>query len=213
MAELSALIKGYREFYKKYFASGSTLYEELKKTGQSPKTLIIACSDSRVDPSIITSADPGDIFVIRNVANIVPPCEKSDSGLHGVSAALEFGVCVLGVRHIVVLGHSNCAGIHSLLNSDNVDGTDFIAKWVNVASAAKEKTIRENPQAKESVLQHSCEKESILLSLNNLLTFPWIKSRIEEKKLKLHGWYFAIADGSLHEYNPKKELFDKIPVE
>ena len=212
MAEVNVLIEGYRAFYKRYFASGDTLYRELVKTGQSPMTLIIACSDSRVDPSILMNAEPGDIFVIRNVANLVPPYEIDDAGLHGVSAALEFAVRILEVEHIVIVGHSNCAGIQTLLNSDKIQHTDFIGKWMDVAKPAKEKTLNAVPDASKSVLQHTCEKESVLLSLDNLLTFPWIKSIVERGNLKLHGWYFSLEDGHLHEYNPNKAMFEAIPV-
>lgn len=210
MAEVKALIEGYRSFYRKYFASGDTLYKELTKVGQSPKTLIIACSDSRVDPSIITNSEPGDIFVIRNVANIIPPYEIDDHGLHGVSAAVEFAVRILQVKHIVIIGHSNCAGIKALINSDAIQDTDFISKWVDVAHAAKERVINNIPE--QSKWQQCCEQESILLSLDNLISFPWIKSRIESRELTLHGWYFSLEDGRLHEYKPNTGKFDIIPV-
>jgi carbonic anhydrase len=195
MAKIETLIAGYREFYQKYFASGDGLYRDLS-VGQSPKTLVIACSDSRVDPSIVTSASPGDLFVVRNVANLVPPYEV-DQHHHGVSAALEFGVRVLNVEHIVVLGHSSCAGIAALLNSDSVKDTDFIGKWVSLAQAAKDR-VTGNPQPE---CQHQCEKESIILSLDNLLTFPWIKSAVEAERIKLHGWYFSVQEGTLQEYD------------
>jgi carbonic anhydrase len=207
MAEVKALLEGYREFYRKYYTSGDTLYGDLTRQGQSPKTLIIACSDSRVDPSIITEARPGDIFVIRNVANLVPPYQAGDSGLHGVSAALEFAVRILEVRHIVVLGHTHCAGVKTLLESDDMNKTDFIGSWVKIAAKAREKVLTE--PGTESP-QHRCEKECILHSLRNLTGFPWIKERIEAKTLKLHGWYFSIEDGQLQEYNPQRGLFTPI---
>lgn len=212
MAEIQALLQGYREFYNVYFASGDHLYKELTKVGQSPKTLIIACSDSRVDPSIITNSEPGDIFVIRNVANLVPPYEIQESGRHGVSAALEFAVCILEVKHIVILGHSGCAGIHALLHSDRMADTDFIGSWMDIAKPAKEKTIKHAENMNEVTLQHHCEQESILLSLDNLLTFPWIKSRISSGALKLHGWYFSLEEGHLHEYNPQRAVFEQISI-
>lgn len=168
MAEVKALIEGYKKFYKKYFASDNELYNELAKTGQSPKTLIIACSDSRVDPSIVMNAKPGDIFVIRNVANLVPPCETSESGIHGVSAALEFAVQILQVNHIVVLGHSSCAGIAALLGSADIDKTDFIGKWMSIAKPAREKTLTEKKYSCDKTMHHECEKECIMLSLENL---------------------------------------------
>lgn len=213
MAEVKALIKGYLKFYQKYFASGNELYQKLTKKGQSPKTLIICCSDSRVDPSTLTTAEPGDIFVIRNIANLVPPYEDSKSGLHGVSAALEFAVRILKVKHIVIIGHSGCSGIRALIDSDIIEGTDFISSWMSVAKAAKEKVVADFPDADEQTLLHKCEKESILFSLQNLLTFPWVKSRVVAGDLKLHGWHFSLEDGCLREYNPNEEKFEVIPID
>ena len=207
MAEIRTLLNGYREFYKKYYTSGNTLYRDLTRQGQSPKTLIIACSDSRVDPSIITEARPGDIFVIRNVANLVPPYQPGDTGLHGVSAALEFAVRILGVRHIVVLGHTHCAGVKTLLDADGTDDTDFIGRWVSIAAEARTKVLAETGAEPP---QHRCEKECILLSLRNLSAFPWIKEKIESQSLKLHGWHFSIEDGELQEYNPQQGVFTAI---
>lgn len=209
------LIDGYREFYRKYFTSGDSLYRQLTEVGQSPRTLIIACSDSRVDPSIVTNARPGDIFVIRNVANLVPPYEVHKPGQHGVSAALEFAVCVLEVKNVIIMGHSHCAGIQTLLHPERVAQTDFIGKWVNIAHSAREKTLKQVSDETENCeqeRQHRCEKEGILLSLDNLLTFPWVKSRVEDKSLKLHGWYFSLADGRLSQYHPESGRFEMIEV-
>lgn len=213
MAEVSKLIDGYREFYRKYFASGDTLYQKLTNVGQSPKTLIIACSDSRVDPSIVTNATPGEIFVVRNVANLVPPCDIDSDTLHGVSAALEFAVRFLKVKHIVVLGHSGCAGIQALLDSSNIGPTDFIGKWMDAAKPAKEMALNNNPNAGKDMLQHQCEKENVLLSLNNLLTFPWVKSRVENGQLKLHGWHLHLENGTLQQYNPTSAAFENIDTQ
>ncbi|MCB1681673.1 MAG: carbonic anhydrase [Rhodospirillales bacterium] len=210
MAEVKKLLNGYREFYKKYYESGNTLYRDLTRHGQSPKTLIIACSDSRVDPSIITEAQPGDIFVVRNVANLVPPYQISDSSLHGVSAALEFAVRILDVNHIVVLGHSHCAGVKALLEQGRTEHTDFIGRWVSIATKARDKVLSEQGDAKEPA-EHRCEKECILLSLQNLTEFPWIQSKVQARELKLHGWYFSIEDGKLLEYNATSGEFVAIP--
>ncbi len=214
MAEIKALLEGYRHYYRKYFASSDTLYEDLLSKGQSPKTLVIACSDSRVDPSIVTSAQPGDIFVIRNVANLVPPYQVDEDGLHGVSAALEFAVCILEVRHIVIMGHSNCAGIRALLDAANIENTDFIGKWMSLAKPAKDRVAKRHGDGicpDEGA--HHCEKESILFSLENLMTFPWVRLRVETGKLKLHGWYLSLDDGRLECFDPMKNRFEKVSVE
>lgn len=210
MAEIKELLKGYKEFFSKYFESGDKLYKQLTEVGQFPKTLIISCSDSRVDPSILMNAKPGDIFTIRNVANLVPPYEAGDDGFHGVSAALEFAVKFLKVRNIVILGHSNCAGISALLNSDKMEQTDFIGKWMNIGTTAKERTIAKAESSDPNFLQHKCEKEGIIHSLENLNTFPWIKSAIQNKELNIHGWYFKLETGELFQYDESKEEFEAI---
>ncbi len=207
MPEIKALLKGYNSFFQKYFTHDTELYSKLSEVGQSPPTLVIACSDSRVDPSIITSSDPGDIFVIRNVANMVPPYDDSSSGLHGVSAAVEFAVKMVQVKHIVVLGHSQCAGINALLNSEHIPATDFISDWVKMGEPAKAKTIARIPEDQPEARQQCCEKESILHSLENLLSFPWIKKRVEGGELKLHGWYFELRNGSLQQFNAEQGEF------
>lgn len=213
MAKIEKLIEGYQRFYKKYFGSNDTLYQTLEQKGQSPKTLIIACSDARVDPSIISDADPGDIFVIRNVANLVPPYQPGDEGLHGVSAALEFAVRILNVENIVVLGHSKCTGVNTLLHPESLGSSDFIGRWVSIGEEAKTKAYEKSkaPQTGEH-LNHTCEKEVILLSLKNLMTFPWIKDQVNSGTLTLHGWYFPIHDGCLHHYNPETKEFEPISV-
>jgi len=208
MADIKNLIEGYKEFYKEYFESESTLYEQLTKDGQAPKTLVVACSDSRVDPSIIMNAEPGDIFMARNVANLVPPYEIDDTGYHGMSAVLEFAVNMLEVENIIILGHSNCAGIKALLEDDEMENTDFIGKWMNIAMTAKERAITKSSDPQN--LQHKCEKEGIIHSLDNLMTFPWIKSRVEQKELTLHGWYFTLEDGMLREYSRATKKFESI---
>ncbi len=187
MAEVQKLLDGYREFYKEESADGGKLFEQLSQ-GQSPKTLIITCSDSRVSPVTLTKADPGEVFMIRNVANLVPPYQPDGDSLHGVSAALEFGVCHLEVKHIVVMGHSGCGGIKALregIAPQEGEDFSFIDPWMQIAKDAK------------CDAQSDCEQDAIKLSLKNLESFPWIKSRIESSAVKLHGWYFRIEDGKL----------------
>lgn len=213
MATVSALIDGYKRFYRKHFLDDESVYKELA-TGQSPKTLIIACSDSRVDPSIVMDANAGDIFVIRNVANLVPPYQPKGDSYHGTSAALEFGVNHLNVENIVILGHSSCAGIHALLHAETQPKNDefsFIAGWVNIAKDAKEQALQKCT-ADDSDTQKACEQEGILTSLHNLMTFPWIKEKVAAGTLTLHGWYFSVADGKLHAFDKSTKSFEEIAV-
>jgi carbonic anhydrase len=206
MTEIDKLIDGYKRFRGNYFESDEQLFEQLSQ-GQAPDTLVIACSDSRVDPAIIMDCKPGDLFVIRNVANLVPPYETG-GGYHGVSSALEFGVRALNVKHIVVLGHQYCGGINALLNGVvGIEGTQFIQPWVNMAHAAREKVLTTMPDAPKQEQLCACEMESVLISLNNLLTFPWIKQRVDQGELMLHGWHFNIEKGILTAYDPAAAEF------
>ena len=201
MQDIAKLIAGFRKFQANYFRGDNELFSQLKM-GQQPKTLVIACSDSRVDPSLLLTSEPGDLFVIRNVANLVPPYEP-DSHYHGVSSALEYAVCHLGVEHIIVLGHSQCGGIAGLMSSTcNCDIGEFIGRWVSLAEPAKNK-VKQELQGKSAELQtRACEQTAIMLSLDNLLSFPWVKQQVQEQKLFLHGWYFDIQRGELLRYSP-----------
>lgn len=203
MQDIAKLIAGFRRFQKNYFRGDNELFSQLKE-GQQPKTLVIACSDSRVDPSLLTGAAPGDLFVIRNVANLVPPYEP-DAGYHGVSAALEYAVCQLQVEHIIVLGHSQCGGIAGLMNSECGCQGEFIGKWVGLAEPAKLRVREELGGKSERLQTRACEQAAIMLSLDNLLAFPWVLRRVEAGSLFLHGWYFDIQRGELLRYSPDAE--------
>lgn len=213
MGIIQRLIEGYKHFFDEYFTGDNTTYRELAERGQFPKALIIACSDSRADPSIITRAAPGDIFVIRNVANLVPPYQL-DSAYHGTSAALEFAVNHLKVEHIIVLGHSRCAGIRALLDGQEgeEDNGSFIKPWVKIADAARKKVLAQNADKSRDEQAYCCEEEAIKISLKNLLTFPWIKEKVDGNTLAMHGWHFDVATGSLCAYDEKTNLFEPFPM-
>lgn len=203
MTDIKNLVAGFKRFRKSYFGPDQQLFGELKR-GQSPSTLVIACSDSRVDPAIITDCEPGDLFVVRNVANLVPPYEKG-KGLHGVSTALEFAVCSLKVENIVVLGHRQCGGIHALMNGTT---GEFVPGWMNIAARAKERVLAELPHATPEQQLCACEEAAIRVSLENLLTFPWLKARVDSGDLALHGWYFNIETGNMDIYNAETQSFE-----
>ncbi len=191
MSDIKQLFAGYERFRRRYFDGHSNLYDRLK-LAQQPKVIVIACSDSRVDPAILLDAEPGELFVVRNVANLVPP-HAGDHGTHGVSAALEFAVCTLEVSDIIVLGHSQCGGIKALLS--NATG-EYVSRWMDIArEAATIVCHRHDVQSDEAA--RACEQHSILLSLQNLLTFPWIHERVKCGTLKTHGWYFDLASGTI----------------
>lgn len=210
--DINKLIDGYRSFYDSHFRHNhqDSPYSKLKE-GQSPKTLIVSCSDSRVDPAIITEADPGDIFVIRNVANIVPTYQNQGGGIHGVSAALEFAVKFIEVENIIILGHSNCAGVKRLSEIEHAN-SDFITNWVKVAAPAKQRAdeLAKNLNLTQAEYITACEKEVIKVSLHNLMTFPWIIERVISNSLKLYGWYFCVSTGRLFVYDPETQDFKAI---
>lgn len=202
------LIDGFRKFRRKYFVLEKDLYFNLSTQGQSPKTLLIACSDSRVDPAILLSAEPGDLFVIRNVANLVPPFEQG-GGYHGTSAAIDFAVNKLRVENIVVLGHAQCGGIAALASgqasttAETSAGGGFVGTWMDIAAEARKIAIQKVGGQDMKKLCHCCELESIIISLKNLRTFPFIEKGLQEGTLTLAGWYFDLEDGKLWEYSEK----------
>ncbi|WP_038560307.1 carbonic anhydrase [Neorickettsia helminthoeca] len=207
MPSIQELINGYRRFYGQYFLDKKNpVYKSLIR-GQSPSTLFIGCSDSRVDPAILTDANPGDIFVIRNIANLVPKYEPEWSTCHGVSAAIEFAVQILNVSDIVVMGHSCCGGIRSLIDND-FKKNSFIAGWIDIASPVK--TAIPDIMKKGECKYSLSEQLAIKLSLKNLLTFPYVSSRVETGTVKLHGWYFSINTGELKIYSQEEDVFEPV---
>ena len=204
--KIQDLIDGYHRFKISYFGRNPSLYSDLSTQGQRPKTAMIACSDSRVDPAIVLDCEPGDLFVIRNVANLVPPCEY-DSSYHGTSAALEFAVCHLEVENIIIFGHTQCGGIHSMLSHPSQKERIFISKWMQLAESACRATQAEIPSHQINVQVEHCAKLAIIHSIDNLKSFPWIHQRIQEQKISLHGWLFHLETGDLSRYNDQTQKF------
>ena len=203
-------VQGYKDFYKNYFQSDSNVYDELVRRGQSPETLVIACSDSRADPALITNSQPGDLFVVRNVAAIVPPY-RHDTTHHGTSAAIEFAVKTLKVKHIVVLGHSMCGGIMALADREMArQEYEFITQWMDIATPAREAVEAELGDASPPIKQRALEQAVILVSLNNLMTFPWIADKVKAGELQIHGWYFDLKSGQIFRYKEKTQSFEKL---
>ncbi len=214
--EIVRLLTGFKRFRTRYFDSESALFRKLQ-SGQSPKTLVIACSDSRVDPALMADAAPGELFVVRNVANLVPPFEKN-GGYHGVSAAIEFAVTSLKVENILVLGHRQCGGIRALMTNENMADASFVGQWVQIAKAAREKVLqmmaRDSELAENVELQcRHCEMESITVSLENLKSFPFVKKALDSKKLELHGVYFDLESGELYEFDHDLGRFTSVVLE
>jgi len=198
MTDFSGLIEGYRRFKANGWQQQRQRWERLAQA-QEPRLMVIACSDSRVDPSIIFDTSPGEVFVVRNVANMVPPFETSP-GHHGVSAALEFAVTQLEIPDIVVLGHQSCGGCAAALtqrfeHSAHGEGR-FIADWMSLLDDARERIVARHGQGEEAI--RALEFEAVKVSISNLRSFPCIPVREKAGKLRIHGAYFAVADGILH---------------
>jgi carbonic anhydrase len=190
---MDPLIEGHLRFRAVTWPAERDRYESLAKLGQSPETMVIACSDSRVDPQTVFGAIPGELFVVRNVAGLVPPYTP-DTGYHGTSAALEFAVRVLKVARIAVLGHAQCGGVQSMVEGAPGVARDFVEPWMRIAEPALQAIPR---QLSRDDRLCACEMAVVSLSLDNLLTFPWIREAVDAGMLRLQGFRFDIRSGLL----------------
>ncbi len=190
------LVEGYRDFLDGRLRREQDRYRQLAEIGQSPEAMVIGCCDSRVSPEVIFDARPGELFVVRNVANIVPPYEP-DGHAHGVSAALEFGVAALKVRHIVVLGHAHCGGVKAFAQkAEPLSPGDFIGSWMRLMTPAAEKAGPQHDLSWPDYLTR-LEQANVANSLDILLTFPGLRKLIESGRVATHGAYFGVAAGEL----------------
>lgn len=203
------LLDGYRSFRENRLPAETSRIRILAEHGQRPKIMLIGCCDSRVSPEVIFDAAPGEIFVVRNVANLVPPYEQAGE-YHGTSAALEFAVMALKVKHIVVMGHGRCGGIHAALNEiDPLSHGDFIGQWMSIMEELALE-VRNDESVPEDKKQQELEHRGVQLSLQNLLSFPWIKELYDAGELALHGAWFDVGLGELHVLDSKDEKFYSI---
>ena len=207
------LIEGYAGFLAERLPREQSRFRELAETGQKPEIMVIGCCNSRVSPEVIFDARPGELFVVRNVANIIPPYAP-DGQAHGVSAALEFGVGALRVKHIVVLGHARCGGVRAF--AEDIDNLrqplspgDFIGKWMALIAPAADKV---GPRGDASLddYQARLEQANIVNSLDNLMTFPRLAKLIEKNKIGVHGAYFGVATGELSVLDRGSGAFRKV---
>src|ERR1700748_57853 len=191
-----SLLEGYRTFRTQRLPIEQSRYRELSVRGQSPEVMVIGCCDSRVSPEVIFDAGPGELFVVRNIANLVPVYQP-DSGAHGVSAALEYAVSVLRVKNIVVLGHAQCGGIRAFVDKiEPLSPGDFIGKWMAMFIKPGEIVEQRSHETMQDFVTR-IEKAAVFRSLENLMTFPFVRTRVESADLLLHGAYFGVAEGSL----------------
>lgn len=204
------LVDGYRKFRRTSYRSYRKLYETLAQKGQKPGVLMIACSDSRASPTTIFSADPGQIFVARNIASIVPPYDP-DSKPRSVGAALEYAVKVLKVGDIIVLGHARCGGVHALLTEgEGLPPNDYLKPWVEVAAPARGLCPANMDKMQERERGLCGEQAVIQLSINNMGNYPWVRDRLSAGDLNIHGFHFDIFDGQLTRLNPEKGKFEAV---
>jgi len=205
--------KGHQDFKDLYFKQHEQEFVRLVEQGQSPQTLYIGCSDSRVVPSLITNTRPGDLFVIRTAGNFVPPFQETCPD--GVAATLQYALEVLGVKHIIVCGHSHCGAIKGLYDKLDPAKLGLVDKWIRYGEPAKKMAMQTiNDKGSKEQLYEVTEKISVIFQLENLLTYPFIKKRVDDKQLELHGWYYTIETGEIDYYDPElytfKDLITKI---
>jgi carbonic anhydrase len=200
------LLDGYRSFRTQRLPIEQSRYHELSVRGQSPETMVIGCCDSRVSPEVIFDAGPGELFVMRNIANLVPVYQP-DENAHGVSAALEYAVNVLRIKHIVVLGHAQCGGIRAFVDKiEPLSPGDFIGKWMAMFIKPGEVVEQRAHETMQDFVTR-IEKAAVFRSLENLQTFPFVRARVESGELLLHGAYFGVAEGSLFVLDKQSKEF------
>ena len=205
MTAIDKLLEGFKQFSADYFSKGNKLHHKLAER-QTPEVLVIACCDSRVDPAIILNAEPGDLFIIRNVANIIPPFCEDDSH-HGVLSAIEFAVEGLKIPNILILGHAQCGGIQALMDDSVCDHT-FISGWVSLLNDAK--CVAEKEGRSKNEKQTICELEGVKLSRKNLLDYPWVAKKMKSGELAVHAWHYDFQSGQLLEFNPEQDKFSSL---
>ena len=204
-----SLLDGYRTFLTQRLPIEQSRYRDLSVRGQSPETMVIGCCDSRVSPEVIFDARPGELFVMRNIANLVPVYQP-DENAHGVSAALEYAVNVLHVKHIVVLGHAQCGGIRAFVDKiEPLSPGDFIGKWMAMFIKPGEVVEQRSHETMQDFVTR-IEKAAVFRSLENLMTFPFVKSPVERGELVLHGAYFGVAEGSLFVLDKQSKQFKSV---
>jgi carbonic anhydrase len=209
---MDRLYKGIWNFQRSYFREETDFFRRLS-TGQSPEVLFITCADSRVDPNLVTQSRPGELFIVRNVGNIIPPYEAIKDK-NSVAAAIEFAVLKLPVKDIIVCGHSNCGAMQALTAQEHeLRGMPYLQDWLNLADPVKEIIMNHYADATDEIRQRVTEEENVLLQLHNMQTYPFVRKALEENALRLHGWYYNIGTGSIYSYNSEDDVFQIISEE
>lgn len=202
---MQKLARGIHDFRANYFATHRDLFEQLATNGQRPETLFITCSDSRLVPNLITGAPPGELFIVRNVGNVVPSVERGLMG--GVAAALEYAVRVLEVENVIVCGHTGCGAIDAIVHPERVEQLRFVPQWL-AESAVVPRILEERYGHLEGEARLTAAvEENVLLQLENLRTYDFVSERLERGSLKINGWVFKIATGEVFDYDPTAHAF------
>ena len=209
---MDRLYKGIWNFQRSYFREEEDFFRRLT-TGQSPEVLFITCADSRVDPNLVTQSRPGELFIVRNVGNIIPPY-AAIKDKNSVAAAIEFAVLKLPVKDIIVCGHSNCGAMQALTAQEHeLRGMPHLQDWLHLADPVKDIIMNHYADATDEIRQRVTEEENVLLQLHNMQTYPFVRKALEENALRLHGWYYNIGTGSIYSYNSEDDVFQIISEE
>jgi carbonic anhydrase len=205
---MERLIEGFRRFRGSYYEQHRARFERLAGRRQHPRYAVVTCCDSRVDTTLTFDAVPGEIFLVRNIANLVPPY-RPDERQHSTSAAIEYAVRILKVGHVVVLGHAGCGGIQALLDPP-AQATDFVGNWLEIAAPARQRVLAQAGDITPERRQRTCELEALKDSLDNALSFPWVSSRVEDGSLLVDALYLDLEQGELLLYNRAKDTFEAV---
>lgn len=211
MPEIGKLINGFRTFKATTFARQKDIIHHLIEQGQKPSTLVISCADIRIPPAEIFATNPGELYVINNIGGLIP--KYGTEGIAGILSAVEYAVTDLEVENIIVLGHAKCSGIKMLMsdkNSSNKNLSEPMKKWLEIAGEARDIVKKQLADKSEQEQQIACEHESIIVSMRNLMTYPYIKQRMDQNKLNIFGWRFNIEQGIITAFNPDTKFFDEI---
>ncbi len=207
MHNISDYMYGNRHFQKSYVKENNQKLEELAQKGQTPHALFIGCVDSRVLPNLITDTGPGDMLIVRNVGNFVPPCDESTQD-KSVASALEFAVKVLGVKEIIVCGHTQCGAIYTIYSDLDVESFPHLASWLKQGDRLRSRIkVAEGTFKSKELLLRRAEQVSVQLQLENLLTYPFVRDAVENGEVSLHGWIYDIQSGKISSYDQKQERF------
>ena len=208
---MEKLLRGTHQFKAEYFATHRELFRQLAVAGQQPETLFLTCSDSRVDPNLITSAAPGELFIVRNVGNVVPPYDPDSSG--ATAAALEYAVEVLNVENIIICGHTTCGAVAAILDPSRAENLPHVKRWLRHTSHVRELVDTRYSTLTGDARSTATAEENVLAQLEHLRAYPFVAKRLAAGTLRINGWMFQIATGEVFDYDPAREEFVRLLAE